>query len=84
MTLLTLLTLGVRALERACIMHRDLKPANLLYNNDNGRLVICDLGEARRYIPLTASHSAMTTPRRFTAPHSATTASHSITQHLPL
>jgi cell division cycle 2-like protein len=47
--LLRQLLKGVRALDRACIMHRDLKPANLLYNNDNGRLVICDLGEARRY-----------------------------------
>jgi cell division cycle 2-like protein len=29
-------------------IHRDLKTSNLLYGN-NGRLVVCDFGMARKY-----------------------------------
>jgi serine/threonine protein kinase len=49
--LLIQLLRGVAALHSSGILHRDLKPANLLLDGGSGRLVVTDLGIARRAPP---------------------------------
>ncbi|EAX88872.1 CMGC family protein kinase [Trichomonas vaginalis G3] len=43
---------GLNAIHQSGYMHRDIKPANILIN-DEGKIVICDLGLCRRVIPST-------------------------------
>ena len=52
-------------------MHRDLKPANLLYKHDEGRLVVCDLGEVCS-LSLSRSHCSFTVAHLYKHTHKHT------------